>query len=744
MKNKNNYKCFSSYILRTPLLPFNFYKMITSERIIDDHSFRDICSNLIVKEALFLASPPLFIEMEKWINGELENTKKEEKLKMSILKYLSRMTSRCTPFGLFAGCSVGKFENETSIILEESSNNMRHTRLDMNYLVSLSQDLIMNKNVRDQLLFYPNTSIYRIGDKLRYIEYKYFNNERKHQIVAVDNSDYIEIVLQKAVSGVLLSDLAKTLIDDDISLEDATNFIEELVSSQILISELEPTVSGSEFMDQILEVLNKLNNVESIINVLNEINKGTHYIDQKIGNDIKEYYKISDLVRQLDTKFESKFLFQADMVLNHKKNTLSTDIIKDLKKGFTLLNKITLPPYETLLDKFKAAFYERYEDREIPLSIALDSEIGVGYVQDQGSGDVNPLIDDLVFPTQLTKNHLKEIKWNRVNAIFQKKLIDSFKENAYSITLNDDDFESFEANWDDLPDTISSIIELVEDKGSLKIKYDGGGGSSSANLLGRFCHGDPKLYEYTKEMIDIEAKINSNKILAEILHLPESRIGNIILRPDFREYEIPYLAKSSKDEEKQLPLSDLMISIKKGRIFLRSKKYNKEVLPRLTNAQNYAFNSSPIYHFLGDMQTQDMRYGVKINIGPFSDDYEFIPRIEYNNLILHCAKWNLKKIHIELLIKYKNNNVELYEAVRMFRERLKIPQYAMLMEGDNELLINFDNLNSVRMLLEIVSQRENFKLVEFLFSESGIVKNEGNYYTNQIIVSFYNEQKLKI
>jgi len=76
------------------------------------------------------------------------------------------------------------------------------------------------------------------------------------------------------------------------------------------------------------------------------------------------------------------------------------------------------------------------------------------------------------------------------------------------------------------------------------------------------------------------------------------------------------------------------------------------------------------------------------------------------------------------------------------RDSLKIPQYVMLADGDNELLVNFGNLTSVRMLLDTISKRGSFKLTEFLFSERGVVKEGDEYYTNQVVISFYNEEKL--
>ncbi|WP_264550579.1 lantibiotic dehydratase family protein [Flavobacterium sp. N2038] len=746
MSKKNTYKSFPNFVLRAPLLPFNFFEELTSQQNISDDEFKKLFDRAEIKEAVFLATPILFNELEKWLNNKIEDPNKIERLKYSLLKYVSRMSSRATPFGVFAGCSMGTIDSVTKIRLDNISNNRRHTRLDMNYLVALSQDLVKIENIKKQILFFPNTSIYKSGKHLRYVEFEYINSIRQHNMMAVDDSVYLQKILKATEKGMLMKDIIDLLVDDENSFEEVNCFVDELISSQILISELEPSATGIEFLDHIKSVLLKIKNTDELINLINYIEASLSEMDNRIGNNPKKYIDISNSIKELGTDFDIKFLFQTDVTLSTTSNLLSNSIVDSVKRGMSIFNKLTSPPKETSLHKFKDAFYERFEDREISLAKALDVEMGIGYIQNQEILDSNPLIDDLMFHSKEDLNSLKQIQWSKANSIFHKKITEAFVNKTFSIILSDKDFEELEENWTDLPDTISSMIEIVIINGEEKIIVSDAGNSSAANLLGRFCHGDATLKEHTLSITNLEKEMNETKIIAEINHLPDSRVGNVLLRPHFREFEIPYLSKSTLAIENQLKINDLYISVKNQKdIYLRSVNHNREVLPRLSNSHNYTSGSLPIYHFLSDMQSQNKRSGIGMNLGPFANDYEFIPRIEYENLILFPAVWNLKESDIAMFFDKNKTDYELIQDFRLFRNEKKIPQYVMFIESDNQLLVNLENLLSLKMFLNTVKNKRSFKIKEFLFNESGIVKNhdDNQHHTNQIILSFYNSSKLK-
>lgn len=738
---RSQYLPFEKFVLRTPLLSLDFFKDLTSAEIISDQQLIDTCQNETIREAIFLASPSLSSQIDRWMNGEITDAEKKMKLKHSILKYLSRMSSRCTPYGLFAGCSVGSFSDQTQIILDNPTNHQRHTRLDMNYAVALSDKLLEIKQIRDCLKFYPNSSIYRIGEKLRYIEYFYKDNIRHYDIVAVDFSEYLEEIITISKKGLYISEIIDHLVGEDIEYEDAKDFVEELIENQILVSEIEPSVSGLEYINQLTNVLKeKFESQNEYITFIDSIEKELESIDQVIGNSLEKYIDISNKIGKKEIPFDLKYLFQCDLVISTQYNSIDKKIIKDIEQAVRFVNRLRKNKAKNYLDQFKEGFYERYEDHEMPISKVLDPEIGIGYGFNTQSNDDNPLIDDLLIlqPDKDIKEP-KEVKWTVIDDVIQKKIISAIQQNHVIITLEDKDFSFLpEVTYDDLPETISLLIEMIEENNISKIKFSGGGGGSGANLLARFCHSDENINELVNEIIHFETEHNSEKILAEIVHLPEARVGNILSRPDFRNFEIPYLARSNKALDNQISLDDIMVSVRNNKIVLRSKAYNKEILPRLTNAHNYSnSNTLPIYHFLSDMQLNNYS-ALYIDVSNFDHLYKFIPRIEYKNIILSYASWHFSIDDIKPLIEGKKQN-DLQKKVENFKQQFSLPDLILLSEGDNELLINLNNLTSVEMFIETVKTRPNFKLTEFIFNQGKqVVKDSsGHHFSNEIIMSFY-------
>ena len=105
-------------------------------------------------------------------------------------------------------------------------------------------------------------------------------------------------------------------------------------------------------------------------------------------------------------------------------------------------------------------------------------------------------------------------------------------------------------------------------------------GPSGALWLARFCHASPRLAELVQGHLRAEEAAHAgNAVFAEVAHLPEGRVGNVVCRPALRQYEIPFLTTPGVPGDSQLPLADLALALRDGRLVLRSRRLGREVVP---------------------------------------------------------------------------------------------------------------------------------------------------------------------
>lgn len=705
---------FPDFVFRTPLFPL-------------DAPAEDTTLSPEFREALYLASPELY---EGCVS---KDRKKQTKFERSVLKYRHRAMTRCTPFGLFAGCSTGKIADSTSIELPATTDSKRRTRLDMQYLCALIQEIERDPNVREQLVYYPNDSLYEIGGKYRYIEYHYKKSQRQHTVASLEIDEALATLLNVAIDGATIEQLVQALVDDEITTEQAHEYVIETIASQVLKSELDPCVVGEDVLDTLIGKLSRLQNVP-ILQPLRQIQVLLNRIDaQPVGTTLPLYDEILSIVKNIGVSYEPKYLFQTDMFKPVRRAQVDEKTVSRIARLIDFLAKITPPNEHPTLQNFIQAFQSRYEEAEVPLAVVLDGELGLGYPVSSGSGDVNPLINDLAFPVQysnITTSHQSP-----ADRVLFRKYIENARKGGHVVLLEDKDFEKLDFRHQ-FPDTIAVMCNLL-DNDLINIKSIGG--VCAANLLGRFCHIDESIMALVKEIADFEQRQTPDVIFAEISHLPESRIGNIASRPVFREHTLHYLSNCEHDGT-DIPISDLLLSIRQGRLFLRSKKYDKEVVPRLTCAHNYSMSPIPIYRFLCDLQHQRITGGLSCGWSGLLAAYDYLPRIQYKDIILSRELWRIKQEEVEGMDKLSDS--ELTVRFREFLQERQIPTEVIIPDSDNELYLDLEDTQCQRLLLDEIAKRKQIVLEEFLFrNDSGIVRRGKDRFTNEVIFAFHkNEQ----
>lgn len=734
-----NIRFHNQFVFRAPCYPLSktadsVKTLITTAR------------HLSFQEAVYLASPSLYYELQKWINGVNLSGKEIDKISLSINKYLLRMSSRCTPFGLFASCSVGEWGERSEIIIADSIR--RSSRFDLDFGCRLVNFISNIYFIQQHLLYYANNSMYLIGDHLRYVEYHYRTGKRKHQIVAVDWSEYLDHVVLKARNGVSFSDMVMLLADIGIESNEAKEFIHQLIHDQILISELEPEIVGGNLVERFSETLSTIYNksgderIRKIVHLLRDLSSLIRVIDESTDSNIEKYLDLKSKVATIGVDVPENNLFQVD-AFRDATATLNVVVQEQLLSAFKFLDRLYGCNSNSSLDQFVSRYYEVYQDREMPLLEIMDTETGIGYPSKDVNGS-NVLIDDISFYSN-GQNSLQITVTPRDQYLFDK-LIEAIKNEKFVVSFYSlDEIKGIKHEIGRMGKTFNVSFKVIDaENGKISVKYFGG--ASAANLIARFGYGDKRIERLLKDITTFEQNNSEDKVIAEIVHLPQDKVGNILARSVTREYEIPYLAKSILRPENQVAVDDLTISVRRGRIVLRSNRLNKEVLPRLSSAHNYSVNSLPVYKFLCDLQFLDIdKGGLSFNWGVLSKSFKFLPRAEYKNIVLYPATWNLLREDYAPILKV-NPGTNFMDEVERWRAGWKMTEQILLKDGDNELLIDLRNELSVRTFISIIKGRNRIELSEFLFNSiNTLIKDRsGNAYTNEIIGIVFNEERESI
>lgn len=700
------------FALRTPLLAIE--ELLASWAAADpDTRLAELAARPALRDALFLASPSLVEALER---GGVAGASAK------VAAYLTRAATRCTPFGLFAGCAVGTLGPRTHLSLGPAGEHRRHTRLDNDYLFALVSALEADPEVRRVLEWRPNTSLYRAGGRLRYAEARLAGTLRSYHLVAVEETDYLASTLERAAGGASVAKLAAGLVDDEVSLDEALEFVGELIASQLLVSDLQVQVTGGDPTDALLQRLGAHHHTSATAAVLERVVTALDKIDATgLGATPDDYHHIAGLLEALPAQVEPARLLQVDLTTSAPGATLGPAVVDELAHALEVLGRLAVPPpSDDPLARFIVEFTERYEAREVALVEALDEEMGIGFAADPRA-ETAPLLDGLNFPAPADATSA----WTGRDAALLDRLTRALQDGHQEQALDEADLAALEvADRPPLPDALAVMATVAGatvdavDRGQFRLLVRGVDGAPGARLLGRFCYADEVLHQHVRAHLRREEAQRPQALFAEVVHLPDGRLGNILCRPVLRSHEIAFLGRSGAPAECQIPVSDLMVSVRGGRVVLRSRRLDRQVEPRLTTAHNFSLRALGIYRFLCALQAQGTAAGLGWRWGALSSA-PFLPRVTCGRLVLARARWTVRGDQLRSL------------------PRDRLPRHVALADGDNELLCDLDSPPSRQVLEHQLRRRTEATFMEAFptFDELCVTGPEGRF-VHEVVVPF--------
>ncbi|MET4140187.1 thiopeptide-type bacteriocin biosynthesis protein [Pedobacter sp. UYP1] len=521
-------------------------------------------------------SSPSFFEMIR--DHEYSDLKTlDPKIKFTIWKYFNRAKFRATPYGNFAAFSIVPIDNENST--EPVTLSKKHI---VHRFINWQEKENFNTDpkwlINHARFLTTNTTAYIGGGELRYL-----NAENgSFELSAIDAEETTQLTLDFCRTKRTVEEIQNFLRTEyNLSKAMTTYFLEQLVTFQLLITNFQPNIIGPDYYGRI------------------------GYAQQEKKND----YIISERKRIKGQLSERRLQVLAELT------------------GF--LSKHTEPSKNSSLDDFRSNFVKKFEHKEVPLQIALDPEIGIGYRSMNLNKDEGQLIQDL------KKNRAyKQINQIAYTPLYQFMLNQMIQHQTIQLY----DFKEQGKNSPQpVANTISVLLQCTEDY----IIIENIGGCTANSLLGRFSLASEEITAIGHRFVQIEQQANPEILFFDIGYQLEKHADNINRRKAIYNYELPIL--SWPESKHILALNDIMVSVRGEELILHSVKYGKRLIPKLASAYNYGRSDLAVYRFLSDLQHQGLHSSLSINLSNIFPGLIHYPRVQYKNVILCPEKWLVPK-----------------------------------------------------------------------------------------------------
>ena len=620
----------------------------------------------------------------------------------AFFKYVTRMSTRATPFACFATVFFAPIEWRNSV--NQQGVLRCRIRLDSAVLNGIHETIRKSILVDDALRVRLNPTVYLVGDRMRYYEKSFSAGRYNFALASADLSPFLKIVIDALTVPLTLGEIIIVLqsFESDLSTEEIREYLAELLTAGVIEIDLHVGFTGGAPLNRYLQSLRKLGRVE-----LAEQEQWLGGLASRLS--VCEQYSMSETVNVIGAVARQLQELNSDIKIDNVCHVdafrpvggvrLHNDLLSQVQRTVQTLSGLLPPMRNSLLDQFAESFVRRFGEEFVPLLEALDPETGieVGF-----SASVIHWVQGIRLQHAVSKSKrmLSDVLLDSLHFGVENDVDLAGVTNA---DRNDKRPRAFSANLTlYTPDSDIAPLAFLHDLNS----------PSASSLMTRFAAEDKSGGEYIARSLQMESLDYSGAIMAEIIHTPQPRSGNVLARPDVFKYSI-VLSGSAPPNSEVIPLNDILVGVENGRVALHSASSGREIIPRLTSAYNYFSRGNlGIYQFLCALGQQDQMPSFRWPASMATA--KRLPRVRCGRIVLAAKRWRFDLAESKNIKKWILSD-ELHRA-RDYLFAHGLPRFVTLDEGDQRLEIDLESNLSLQMLGNATRK------IEFILLHESVVR----------------------
>jgi thiopeptide-type bacteriocin biosynthesis protein len=604
--------------------------------------------------------------------------------RMKLRRYLIRMSTRATPFGLFAGVGMIEWTSGASNVNLAAGPLLTRTRPDMAWLLEFVAALEADRGIRRHLPLVASSTITLRGDRV-------FTAATSTQTeVSVRASAVVRQVLAAAEQPTAFGELVSIAGSaPGATPRKATGLVEHLWQQGFLRSILRPPLTAGDATTYVRERLDTLPGASAWTNGLDGLRAE---LDRCDGSDpagrVEALTAVQERMAALHPISPNANIIQTDLRLPMAGTRLNHQVASEAAEAARLL--LLLNPHSaqsTPLDGYRGAFVAKYgHDRQVPLLDVLNPDVGLGPIADrrvqQPTFWTGPMLKQQLLDLALEANRDRQL----VVELTDRQI---------------DDLAMPPVPADDYQPSIEICIAVAAastdalDRGQFQIVVGPNVGAPAAGRhLGRFAD---LLGRAAADALGSVAEYEQQRLpatLAEVVYTPDrARSANVAIRPAVRSHEIVVDTQAGVPGDYAVPVNELLVGVRAGRFVLSWPRGDTEIIA----VQGHMLNTlaaPPAVQFLLAVGAQRQTSLTAFSWGPAAN-FAFLPRVQRGRIVLAPAQWRL----FPGILPASADAETFGAAVSEWRTRWHVPRNIYLgAHGDNRLLLDLDAADQVELL----------------------------------------------